>query len=141
MVPTFRSCIDVAEGSRLPRFGVAHSSVCPTGTGAKSSCNITPPSSFRNNFACGIHVSSFSWTYLPGLQFILAGLAGNTASFFAVPAMRLALDVLVYIGVIAVFMTKVSLSSKTRAAERYNKSITDSYKRRFRTLLIGHGKL
>lgn len=52
-----------------------------------------------------------SWTYLPGLQFILAGMAGNTASFFAVPAMRLALDVIVYMGVIAVFVTQVSRRS------------------------------
>lgn len=48
-----------------------------------------------------------SWTYLPGLQFILAGLVGKTAAFFGVPAMRLALDVIVYFGVIAVFVTKV----------------------------------
>lgn len=48
-----------------------------------------------------------SWTYLPGLQFILAGVVGNTASFFGVPAMRLALDVIVYAGVIAVFVSKV----------------------------------
>lgn len=48
-----------------------------------------------------------SWTYLPGLQFILAGLVGKTAAFFGVPAMRLTLDVLVYMGVIAVFVTKV----------------------------------
>lgn len=48
-----------------------------------------------------------SWTYLPGLQFILAGLVGKTAAFFGVPAMRLALDVVVYFGVITVFVTKV----------------------------------
>lgn len=48
-----------------------------------------------------------SWTYLPGLQFILAGLVGNTAAFFAVPAMRLALDVMVYMGIMALFVVKV----------------------------------
>ncbi|CAM9347034.1 unnamed protein product [Ectocarpus sp. 4 AP-2014] len=47
------------------------------------------------------------WTYLPGLQFILAGVAGKTAAFFGVPAMRLALDVLVYTGVVSVFVLKV----------------------------------
>ena len=48
-----------------------------------------------------------SWTYLPGLQFLLAGVCGKTAAFFGVPAMRLALDVLVYMGVVAVFVLKV----------------------------------
>ncbi|CAM9180402.1 unnamed protein product [Ectocarpus fasciculatus] len=47
------------------------------------------------------------WTYLPGLQFILAGVAGKTEAFFGVPAMRLALDVLVYTGVVSVFVLKV----------------------------------
>ncbi|CAM9198081.1 unnamed protein product [Ectocarpus sp. 12 AP-2014] len=47
------------------------------------------------------------WTYLPGLQFVLAGVAGKTAAFFGVPAMRLALDVLVYTGVVSVFVLKV----------------------------------
>lgn len=32
---------------------------------------------------------------------------GKTAAFYSVPAMRLALDVLVYVGVIAVFVLKV----------------------------------
>lgn len=49
----------------------------------------------------------YSWTYLPGLQFILAGVVGKTGAYFGVPAMRLALDVLVYIGVIAVFVLKM----------------------------------
>lgn len=44
---------------------------------------------------------------MPGLQFILAGLVGKTAAFYGVPAMRLALDVIVYMGVISVFVTKV----------------------------------
>lgn len=48
-----------------------------------------------------------SWTYLPGLQFLLAGVCGKTAAFFGVPAMRLALDVLVYMGVVTVFVLKV----------------------------------
>ncbi|CAM9525154.1 unnamed protein product, partial [Hapterophycus canaliculatus] len=48
-----------------------------------------------------------SWTYFPGLQFILAGVVGKTAAFFGVPAMRLALDVLVYIGVVSVFVLKM----------------------------------
>lgn len=54
----------------------------------------------------GLHVCR-SWTYLPGLQFILAGVCGKTAAFFGVPAMRLALDVLVYMGVVTVFVLKV----------------------------------
>lgn len=32
---------------------------------------------------------------------------GKTAAFFGVPAMRLALDVLVYIGVVSVFVLKI----------------------------------
>ena len=41
------------------------------------------------------------------MQFILAGLVGKTAAFFGVPAIRLALDVMVYSGVITVFVLKV----------------------------------
>ncbi|CAM9561668.1 unnamed protein product, partial [Scytosiphon promiscuus] len=48
-----------------------------------------------------------SWTYFPGLQFILAGVVGKTSAFFGVPAMRLALDVLVYVGVVSVFVLKM----------------------------------
>ncbi|CAM9546666.1 unnamed protein product [Choristocarpus tenellus] len=47
------------------------------------------------------------WTYLPGLQFILAGLAGHTAAFYKVPAMRLAIDIVAFLGVTALFSVTV----------------------------------
>lgn len=65
-----------------------------------------PPFEIRN--PCSpMTMNPNSWTYFPGLQFILAGVVGKTAAFFGVPAMRLALDVLVYMGVVSVFVLKM----------------------------------
>lgn len=73
-----------------------------------------------------------SMTFLPGAQFIVAGVVSSPSSYYKVPAMRMALDFVVYIATVAVlsyfvffhtaalnaFMSGWSISGGTRDAER-----------------------
>ena len=58
----------------------------------------------------GVDLKDFSMTslsVLPGAQFILAGLAAMPDAFYRVPAMRMALDLLAYLGMVSVFSSVV----------------------------------
>lgn len=52
-----------------------------------------------------------SLTYFPGGQFIVAGVAGEPSKYYKVPAMRMVLDFVVYVGMVAAISTLVLFHS------------------------------
>lgn len=59
------------------------------------------------SFLQGAHAGWPGLTILPGAQFIVAGLMAKPNSFYRVPVMRMMLDLVVYLAVLAVFSTFV----------------------------------
>lgn len=55
----------------------------------------------------GLWSTAVALTVLPGGQFTVAGLAAMPDQYYRVPAMRMVLDLAVYLGMLAVFSTVV----------------------------------
>lgn len=56
-----------------------------------------------------------SLTYFPGAQFIIAGVVGEPNNYYKVPAMRMMLDFVVYVGMIAAISVQVLFHRSPRA--------------------------
>lgn len=57
-----------------------------------------------------------AFTVLPGAQFIAAGIVAKPSSYYKVPALRMALDFLVYVGMLVFFFSVVLLYEERDAA-------------------------
>lgn len=60
----------------------------------------------------GLWNTTVGLTFLPGAQFVAAGLVGMPDQYFRVPAMRMMLDLVVYLGMLAVFSGVVLFHEK-----------------------------
>lgn len=71
----------------------------------------------KGSFLQGTAKNYMKSTVLPGAQFIAAGVVAKPCSYYYVPAMRMALDFLVYVGMLAFFCTFVLLFEEGEAID------------------------